>query len=152
MLKRIEGAKQSWALENHKSSSSVPVDSDLFGETRYIRRKPICPLGGKYTLGRVDEYARCTVPEHNLDFRLVKVVDQDSTPIERAHVAIESEPYETSQFGMAYAPEHSVIGRWLIVSKAGYQTERLIFPKSWPVTVTLKRSTDSGEPKSGVEH
>src|SRR6476646_3626160 len=61
ILKQLEGAKASWALENHKSGNSVPVDSDLFGEDRYIRRKPICPLGGTYTLGRVDEYARCTV-------------------------------------------------------------------------------------------
>src|SRR5688572_287175 len=62
-LKQIEGAKAVWALEEKKTASGVPTDSDLFGVTNYIRDKPIWPHGGVYTIGRVDEPPRCSVRE-----------------------------------------------------------------------------------------
>src|SRR6266496_6340869 len=53
-LKQISGAKHCWALENKKTSTDVPVDSDLFGSTSYIRVKPECPgTTTPYTLGDV---------------------------------------------------------------------------------------------------
>src|ERR1043166_8911423 len=49
-LKQMDGAKQSWALEQ-KKAGGTPVDTDLFGATLYIKDKPSCPGGGTYTLG-----------------------------------------------------------------------------------------------------
>jgi general secretion pathway protein G len=45
-LKQMDGAKHSWALEMKKNPSDLPADTDLFGPTVYIRRKPDCPGGG----------------------------------------------------------------------------------------------------------
>src|SRR5437762_12705556 len=47
-LKQMDGAKASWALEQKKTTTDTPQDSDLFGSTLYIRDKPECPGGGTY--------------------------------------------------------------------------------------------------------
>jgi hypothetical protein len=65
-LRSIEGAKGTWALENHKSSNAIPTDADLFGQTNYIREKPICPAGGVYTLGSIAEKPRCSISGHTI--------------------------------------------------------------------------------------
>jgi len=65
-LKQIEGAKATWALENKKVNSDVPVDTDRFGGDKYIREKPACPGGGTYTLLAVDVKPTCTVAGHTL--------------------------------------------------------------------------------------
>jgi prepilin-type N-terminal cleavage/methylation domain-containing protein len=54
-LKQIDGAKNTWALEQKKVNSDSPGDTDLFGTTLYIREKPSCPGGGTYTLGVVSD-------------------------------------------------------------------------------------------------
>lgn len=65
-LKMLQGAKDTWALENHKTTNDVPADADLFGATSYIREKPTCPLGGTYTLGATGEKPRCSIPGHTV--------------------------------------------------------------------------------------
>jgi hypothetical protein len=60
----IEGAKATWALENHKMTNDVPTDSDLFGPDSYIREKPQCPEGGVYALGKAGEKPRCSIRGH----------------------------------------------------------------------------------------
>ena len=65
-LKQIDGAKNTWALEQKKTSSDVPVNSDLFGATLYIRDTPQCPANGTYALLRVDLKPTCTVAGHTL--------------------------------------------------------------------------------------
>ena len=65
-LKLIDGAKASWALDYHKASEDIPTDEDLFGLTKYSERKPACPLGGTYTLGKVREKPRCSIPGHTI--------------------------------------------------------------------------------------
>jgi hypothetical protein len=65
-LKQLDGAKGTWALEHGKRADDIPTWSDLVGETKYIRTKPVCPHGGTYTLGAVGESPRCTVPDHVL--------------------------------------------------------------------------------------
>src|SRR5437016_2879518 len=47
-LHQIEAAKRIWALEKEKASTDVPVDSDLFGTSSFVRDKPVCPAGGSY--------------------------------------------------------------------------------------------------------
>ena len=65
-LKTIEGAKINWALENKKGDQDVPGDADLFGNDRYVARKPECPAGGSYDLKSVAEKPTCSVAEHVL--------------------------------------------------------------------------------------
>ena len=65
-LKQIDGAKNTWALEQKKTSSAVPVNADLFGATLYIRDTPQCPANGTYTLGIVSAKPLCTVAGHTL--------------------------------------------------------------------------------------
>ena len=60
-LTKIDGAKHTWALEAKKISSDVPVDSDLFGSSLYIREKPGCPANGTYTLNQVSEKPDCSL-------------------------------------------------------------------------------------------
>src|SRR6266700_2177179 len=61
-LKQIDGAKSTWALENKKIDTDVPVDADLFGATAYIRVKPECPgTTTPYTLGDVGTSPSCSL-------------------------------------------------------------------------------------------
>ena len=59
-LKQIDGAKNTWALENKKVNSDTPGDTDLFGSSLYIREKPSCPANGTYTMGTVAEKPTCS--------------------------------------------------------------------------------------------
>jgi prepilin-type N-terminal cleavage/methylation domain-containing protein len=60
-LKQMDGAKATWALEQKKTSSDTPQDTDLFGATSYIRDKPSCPGGGSYTLDTVANKPTCSI-------------------------------------------------------------------------------------------
>jgi len=67
-LRMIEGSKQQWMLENHKTTNDVPTWDDI---RPYLNREgkiPSCPWGGTYTLGRMDEQPRCSIggPSHTL--------------------------------------------------------------------------------------
>jgi len=65
-LKAIEGAKAAWAQDNKKTDNDLPTDADLFGPDKSMLEKPVCPAGGTYKLGRVNEKPVCTIPEHAL--------------------------------------------------------------------------------------
>ncbi|HET7626086.1 MAG TPA: hypothetical protein VFM25_12555 [Verrucomicrobiae bacterium] len=62
-LRRIEGAKQQWALEHNMPEASIPTESDLLP---YLRAMPTCPAGGHYTIGAVNEKPTCSIPDHKL--------------------------------------------------------------------------------------
>ena len=68
-LRQIDGAAQSWALENKKTSSATYTLSDV---KPYIRLNgqgiiPPCPAGGTYAPGAaVSNSPTCTVPGHSL--------------------------------------------------------------------------------------
>ena len=68
-LKQMAGAKAEWALENKKSDTDTPTDSDLFGPGKSIRVKPTCPQGGTYQLGGVNKKPTCSLggPEHRME-------------------------------------------------------------------------------------
>lgn len=70
-LKQIEGVKATWAMENKQPPTAIPTDADIFGPNAYIGMKPVCPLGGTYRLGAVNELPTCsqgaTTPGHSLD-------------------------------------------------------------------------------------
>jgi len=59
-LKQMDGAKNTWALEQKKVNTDTPGDADLFGATLYIRDKPGCPANGTYTLGQVQDKPTCS--------------------------------------------------------------------------------------------
>ena len=65
-LKQIDGAKATWALENHKTSRDVPAATDLYGAAAYIRDEPTCPRGGKYVIGSVWQKPTCSFASHTL--------------------------------------------------------------------------------------
>jgi hypothetical protein len=41
----------------------VPTRDDLLP---YLRRWPVCPAGGTYTIGAIGEPPTCSVPDHKL--------------------------------------------------------------------------------------
>ena len=68
-LRLIDGAKQTWALEQNKSATEIPTWRDI--ET-YLGRNPTdhvvlkCPCGGTYTLHSVSNRPTCSIPGHVL--------------------------------------------------------------------------------------
>jgi hypothetical protein len=66
-LRQIDGAKQLWALDNHKTTNDVPAWSNL---CRYLRDVPACPRGGTYKIGRVEDAPECSIPGHALPHAL----------------------------------------------------------------------------------
>ncbi len=59
-LRQIDGAKQQWAVENRKGPNDIPTSGEI---AIYLvnNRLPVCPLGGTYTMGRVDEAPKCSI-------------------------------------------------------------------------------------------
>jgi hypothetical protein len=64
-LKQIDLAKQMWKDDNNKADSATPTVADL---TTYLpyHKYPTCPDGGTYTIGRLNEKPRCSIPGHVL--------------------------------------------------------------------------------------
>ena len=62
-LRQLDAAKQQWALENGKKGTDIPTKEDLLP---YLRSWPVCPAGGTYTIGAVDEPPTCSIPGHEL--------------------------------------------------------------------------------------
>ena len=60
-LKQINGAKATWALEQKKTNSDTPVDTDLYGSTQYIRVAPSCPGAGTYVIAAVSAVPTCSL-------------------------------------------------------------------------------------------
>jgi len=55
-------------MDNHKLSSEEPALEDLY--PMYLKQKPECPAGGKYTIGTVDADPICSIGgKHSLDWR-----------------------------------------------------------------------------------
>jgi len=64
-LKQMDGAKATWALEQKKTNTDAPADTDLFGSALYIRDKPACPANGTYDLQTVSVKPTCTIAGHS---------------------------------------------------------------------------------------
>ncbi len=65
-LAKFRGAKTQWALDNNAGPSAEPTLKDIVGPKRYIRKMPVCLMGGMYSLNRLDKNPSCSVPEHVL--------------------------------------------------------------------------------------
>lgn len=57
-LRQLDGVKELWVAENHKTTNDAPTWDDL---VPYLRHKPVCPQGGTYILGRAGQPPRCSV-------------------------------------------------------------------------------------------
>jgi hypothetical protein len=57
-LRQLDGAKQQWELENHRTTNDVPTLTDL---RTYVARPRVCPQGGTYIPGRVGELPTCSI-------------------------------------------------------------------------------------------
>jgi general secretion pathway protein G len=60
-LRSICYAKEQWAIEQHKQTTDVPADTDLYGTDKYLRATPACPAGGTYTIGDMITWPVCSV-------------------------------------------------------------------------------------------
>jgi len=71
-LRRIDAAKEQWALDNHKINGPVSWNDILPYLTGVQKQQgikfetPHCPSGGTYTLGNIGELPRCSVEGHVL--------------------------------------------------------------------------------------
>jgi hypothetical protein len=64
-LRQIDAAKEQWALETKKNPGD---DVNVNEMALYIKGEkiPVCPKGGKYTIGKVGEKVICSFPGHTL--------------------------------------------------------------------------------------
>jgi hypothetical protein len=62
-LRRIDAAKQEWALEKNKTNGDIPTKEDLMP---YIGRWPVCPSGGTYSINPIGEPPTCSFSGHKL--------------------------------------------------------------------------------------
>lgn len=64
-LRAIDTAKQEWALQNSKDTKDIPTADDL---APFLKGNvmPVCPAGGAYTIGAMDEVPTCSVAGHVL--------------------------------------------------------------------------------------
>ena len=63
-LKQIQNAKGEWARENHKLPTDIPTEEELYGvngTNGFLRFKLICPSGGEYHFGAVNEKPTCSL-------------------------------------------------------------------------------------------
>ncbi|MGV3773817.1 MAG: competence type IV pilus major pilin ComGC [Verrucomicrobiales bacterium] len=65
-LSQIESAKQLWGVEHGKRDGDLPAESDLIGQTLYIKKMPLCPGGGTYSFQPIGTVATCNIPKHEL--------------------------------------------------------------------------------------
>ncbi len=67
-LRMIDGAKESWALENRAASAATPVEDGATGVNSYIKgnARPVCPGGGQYDYRPIGENPTCTVAGHTM--------------------------------------------------------------------------------------
>jgi len=65
-LRRIEGAKEYWALQTNNDTNSTPTMQELMpffkGNTNRLR----CPAGGTYSVNRVGLPPTCSIASHDL--------------------------------------------------------------------------------------
>ena len=62
-LRAIDAAKQLWALEYNKDAKDTPTSQDLLP---YLKGNamPVCPAGGAYLIGSMDQPPICSVVGH----------------------------------------------------------------------------------------
>jgi prepilin-type N-terminal cleavage/methylation domain-containing protein len=61
-LRKIQGAKEQWAMEMRQPGTATPADASLFGAAAYLKAKPSCPsnTAAAYTINNVNTNPACT--------------------------------------------------------------------------------------------
>jgi prepilin-type N-terminal cleavage/methylation domain-containing protein len=73
-LTKIDGAKEMWVLEVKFSNGSDPpadflTNEKYFGPNGYVKKKPVCPSGGTYTVNKIGiEDPTCSIGSSNAPF------------------------------------------------------------------------------------
>ena len=67
-LNKIDSSKQQWALETNSAGDAAVDFSNLVGTASYLRRAPVCPSSGTYTVGNMDEDPACSLSVNNNGF------------------------------------------------------------------------------------
>ena len=64
-LRLLDAAKEQYAIDNDKDSTTTPVSSDL---TTYLKSNemPSCPAAGAYTIGVIGTDPTCDQTDHEL--------------------------------------------------------------------------------------
>jgi len=65
-LRRIEGAKEVWALQNPGKTNTAPTILDLSPYLNGNVVKLECPAGGTYSINALGEPPSCSIPKHRL--------------------------------------------------------------------------------------
>ncbi|MBX7245936.1 MAG: hypothetical protein K1X53_10590 [Candidatus Sumerlaeaceae bacterium] len=60
-LSKIDGAKEQWALDTSQKFGAEAKWDSLIGDDKYLKRMPVCPDGGVYTIGKVGEPPTCSI-------------------------------------------------------------------------------------------
>ncbi len=63
-LRELEEAKEQWAMEYSKPSTSTPSQDDLY--PTFLHSWPTCPMAGTYTLGNMSTRPTCDYVGHQL--------------------------------------------------------------------------------------
>jgi hypothetical protein len=143
-LAQIDGAVQYWALDYHKNTNDTPTWEDLQPPRGRLREIPKCPGGGTYSLHKVSEHPRCTIPSHNLDWAIVSVFDDSGSAVPDATVVVFTNSIpawqdKTSGYGGVRVSTFSG-PQTIEISKTGYATQSIPMPTNWPLRITLKQS------------
>jgi prepilin-type N-terminal cleavage/methylation domain-containing protein len=101
-VRNIDGAKERFAYKERKAGHEEVSLQDL---EPYLRPPPVCPGGGEYSLGTVDEKTTCnhhgTAPEGKPDKELIHIVKRGQTGSEIAEEhGIAREALEEANPGM----------------------------------------------------
>ena len=75
-LTKIDGAKEQWALE-FKHSNGTPLadsaaflgDQNIFGANGYVKKTPLCPSSGTYTVSNIGLDPSCSIGSTNSPFK-----------------------------------------------------------------------------------
>ena len=62
-LSKVDGAKETWALEHSQGDNATVGWDDIIGNTLYLKATPGCPAGGAYTVNNVGTAPTCDYTE-----------------------------------------------------------------------------------------
>jgi len=68
-LRAIKHAKEKWGFDEKKGPTDIPTYDDIKPYLSHTQTQNICPIGGKYTLGALNEDPTCEYANlgHKLD-------------------------------------------------------------------------------------
>ena len=67
-LREIRYAKETWGIDNHKTSTDTPAMEELC--PTYLKKQPYCPSGGEYAISDLSNDPTCSIGgKHSLDAR-----------------------------------------------------------------------------------